>query len=108
MKIICFALFHPVLTNNPQYLSTVETATTLYLQLEDTINAKLTELTIAEGFPDRSIGGKFHLVLVQTSSFESLLNLILSTSNAGPAQVKVPRKLRKAEWVKLLLNFEIV
>ncbi|PIK55473.1 putative GH3 domain-containing protein [Apostichopus japonicus] len=78
------------------------------LDLEDTINAKLTELTIAEGFPDRSIGGKFHLVLVQTSSFESLLNLILSTSNAGPAQVKVPRKLRKAEWVKLLLNFEIV
>lgn len=77
-------------------------------ELEATLNTKLTEHTIADGFPDRNIGGKVHLVLVKPTTFESLLQHILSTSNAGPSQVKVPRKLRKAEWIELLLRSEVL
>ena len=48
--------------------------------------------------------GQARVILVQEGSFKELRNYILQTSTASALQFKMPRKLRKKEWVELLLK----
>ena len=49
--------------------------------------------------------GQAQVILVQAGSFKELQNYILQNSTASAMQFKMPRKLRKKEWVELLLRY---
>ena len=51
--------------------------------------------------------GPAEAILVRPGSFKELRKYILENSTAGVMQFKMPRKLRRKEWIQVLLNTRI-
>ncbi|XP_063968313.1 uncharacterized protein LOC129279896 [Lytechinus pictus] len=47
------------------------------------------------------------IIFVDDQAFSSLRDYILDNSTASATQIKLPRKLRKVEWIKALLKHEL-